>query len=322
MGSIQLVMACDAPELALLKEGTTRLGELEIEVQHVHPRERHKKMAQSLAFDICEYSLVDYLNSFDRGLSFTAVPVFPHRVFRHRDIWVSSASGVTEPKQLNGARIGIQSWVNTAGVWQRGILQQDYGVDLKSIEWVRESPEEGEGKQGPNWARITQKPRDRVLEQMLASGDIAAMMLPRPPELHPEEMQRIGRLFPNYVADEQGYYARTRLFPIMHVMVIKNALLSSHPGSGKMVSHWVQAALDAFVERQRSTNGKSIPWKELRWSEQQSHLGPHAWPAGVEANRKELEALITYALQQGIINRRVSPEELFQFNGKPLVESA
>ncbi|MBI3058422.1 MAG: hypothetical protein HYY81_03825 [Deltaproteobacteria bacterium] len=213
MGSIQLVMACDAPELALLKEGTTRLGELEIEVQHVHPRERHKKMAQSLAFDICEYSLVDYLNSFDRGLSFTAVPVFPHRVFRHRDIWVSSASGVTEPKQLNGARIGIQSWVNTAGVWQRGILQQDYGVDLKSIEWVRESPEEGEGKQGPNWARITRKPRDRVLEQMLASGDIAAMMLPRPPELHPEEMQRIGRLFHNYVVDEQGYYARTRLFP-------------------------------------------------------------------------------------------------------------
>ncbi len=322
MASLRLVMACDAPELALFKEGPTRFGELDIDIQRVHPRERHKKMAQSLAFDICEYSLVDYLNGFERNISFTAIPVFPHRVFRHRDIWVSCACGVTEPKQLNGKRIGIQSWVNTAGVWQRGILRQEYGVDLASIEWVRESPEEGEAKRAPAWARISQKPREQALDQMLASGELAAMMLPRPPELGPEEMQRIGRLFPNYVADEQGYYARTRLFPIMHVMVIKNTVLSSRPGIGKLVSHGVQAALDVFLERKRKTNGKSILWPELTWSDQERHLGPHAWPAGVEANRRELEALIAYAFQQGIVSRRVPPEDLFKFDGRFLVESS
>ena len=313
MASLRLVMACDAPELALLKEGATRFGEVEVEIQRVHPRERHKKMAQSLAFDICEYSLVDYLNGFDRSLSFTAVPVFPHRVFRHRDIWVPSASGITEPRQLNGKRVGIQSWVNTAVVWQRGILAQDYGLELQSIEWVAESHEESEGRRGPKWARISQKPKERVLDRMLASGEIDAMMLPRPPELSPEEMPRVRRLFPDYAAVEQEYRARTGLFPIMHVMVIKNTVLSSHPGIGKLVSHGVQAALDGFLERKRKTSGKSIPWPELTWSEQEGRLGPYPWPAGVEANRKELETLIGYAVEQGIMSRRVSPEDLFKF---------
>ena len=315
MDSLRLVMACDAPELAFLQGGTTRFGELEIEIQRVPPRERHKKMAQSLAFDICEYSLVDYLHGFERGLSFTAIPIFPHRVFRHRDIWVSIASGIKEPKELSGKRVGIQSWTNTASVWQRGLLAQDYGADLEAIEWVAESREENARRGGPEWARISQAPRDRTLDQMLASGDIDCMLLPRPPELFPEEMPRIRRLFSDYVAVEQEYRARTGIFPIMHVMVIKNALLSSRPGMGKIVSHGVQAALDGFVEWKRHTLGKSILWREHTWSEQESYLGPHAWPAGVEANRKELETLIAYAVQQGILSQPISPEELFQFKG-------
>ncbi len=321
MASLKLVMACDAPELALLKEGPAQFGELAVEIQRVHPRERHKKMAQTQPFDICEYSLVDYLNGFDRGLPFTAIPIFPHRVFRHRDIWVSSASGVTEAKQLNNKRIGIQSWVNTAGVWQRGMLRRDYGVDLASIEWVRELSQEGKAKRSPGWARISQKPEGRSLDEMLASGEITALMLPRPPELLPEHKERVRRLFPDYVAVEQEYRARTGLFPIMHVMVIKNAVLNSTPGIGKLVSHGVQALLDAFLEQRRKTNGKSILWAELTWAEQEKHLGPHPWPAGVEANRKELETLIDYGLDQGIISRRMSPEELFKFNGRVLVEA-
>jgi 4,5-dihydroxyphthalate decarboxylase len=304
-------MACDAPELALLKPGRTRFGELEVEIQRVHPRERHKKMAESLAFDICEYSLVDYLNGFERSLGFTAIAIFPHRIFRHRDIWVSAASGIKEPKELSGRRIGIQSWTNSASVWQRGLLAQDFGVNLKLIEWVAELHQEGERARGPQWARINGKPKERSMDQMLASGDIDAMMLPRPPELSPEELPRIRRLFPDYVAAEQGYRARTGIFPIMHVMVIKNALLSSYPGIAKTISHGVQAAVDTFVDRKRLTGGKSILWPDLTWAEQERHLGPHAWPAGVEANQKELEVLISYAVDQGILGKRISPDELF-----------
>jgi len=310
-----LVMACDAPELAFLKAGTTRFGELAIDIQRVHPRERHKKMAESLAFDICEFSLVDYLNGFERGLPFTAVPIFPHRIFRHRDIWLSNAAGVDAPKKLTGKRIGIQSWTNSASVWQRGLLAQDYGVDLASIEWVAELAAHGAGRGGPDWARITAKPRERSLDQMLAAGDIDAMMLPRPPELSAEEMPRIRRLFPDYSAVEQDYRARTGVFPIMHVMVIKNDLLNSHPGIAKIVSHGVQAALDTFIDRKRLTSAKSVVWPELNWPEQEKHLGPYPWPAGIEANHKELEVLIGYGVEQGILSRRLSPEELFHAKG-------
>ena len=304
-----LIMACDAPELALLKAGAARFGDLEVEIQRVQPRERHKRMAESLAFDICEFSLVDYLNGAERGLPFTAIAIFPHRIFRHRDIWVSSGAGVKEPKELTGKRIGIQSWTNSASVWQRGLLAQDYGVDLASIEWVAESAAHGAG--GTKWARIVTKPRDRSLDQMLASGDIDALMLPRPPELTPEEMAHIRRLFPDYSAAEQEYRARKGIFPIMHVMVIKNELLRSNPVIAKIVSHGVQAALDTFMDRKRLTGGQSIVWPELNWPEQEKHLGPYPWPAGVEANRKELELLIGYCVGQGILTRRIAPEELF-----------
>jgi 4,5-dihydroxyphthalate decarboxylase len=312
MDSGRLVMACGAPELALLKEGTVQFGELELEIQRVHPRERHKKMAESLAFDICEFSLVDYLHGFERGRGFTAIPIFPHRIFRHRDIWVSAASGIKEPKELTGRRIGIQSWTNSASVWQRGLLAQDFGVDLKSIEWIAALPQGGEGRIGPEWARISRKPKDPTMEQMLANGDIDALMLPEPPKLSAEEMARIRRLFPDYVAAEQDYRARTGIFPIMHVMVIKNDVLGSRSGIGKIVSHGVQAAVDTFVYRKRSASEKSILWPELTWEEQERHLGPHPWPAGVEANQKELDTLIGYAVEQGILSKRVSPEELFE----------
>ena len=312
MDSRQLAMACDAPELALLKAGRSWFGEWEVEIQRVHPRERHKKMAESLAFDICEYSLVDYLNGFERGLGFTAIPIFPHRIFRHRDIWVSAVSGIKEPKELNGRRIGIQGWTNSASVWQRGLLAEDFAVDLKSIEWVAELHQESGGKRGPEWARISRKPKDPSLDQMLANGDIDAMMLPRPPELPAEEMPRIRRLFPNYVAAEQDYRARTGVLPIMHVVVIKNDVLGSRSGLANAVQQEVQSALNRFVEQQRQTNGPSVLWPELSWSEQEKHLGRDPWPAGVEANKKELNALIGYAVEQGILSRRISPEELFQ----------
>jgi 4,5-dihydroxyphthalate decarboxylase len=311
MTSQRLVMACDAPELALLKPGTISFGDFEIEIRRVHPRERHKQMAQSLAFDICEFSLVDYLHGFERGLPFTAIPTFPHRIFRHRDIWISSNAGVKEPKDLTERRVGIQSWTNSASVWQRGLLSQDYGVDLRSIEWVSESPVTG-ARSGPLWAHIQEVPAGRTLDQLLASGDIDAMMIPRPPELVAAEMARIGRLFPDYVAVEQNYRARTGVFPIMHVMVLKDELIAGRPGIAKMVSHGVQAAIDTLMEHKRSTESASLVWPGQTWSEQEKCLGPYAWPAGVEANQKELELLIAYGVEQGILTRGILPEELFQ----------
>ena len=312
MDSDRPVMACDAPELALLKEGTARFGEFDVQIQRVAPRQRHKRMAESLAFDICEFSLVDYLHGFQHGLQFMAIPSFPHRIFRHRDIWVNASSGIERPQDLRGRWIGIQSWTNSASVWQRGVLADDFGVDLSSIEWVAEIAGHDGPRGGPEWARIRPKDADRSLDQMLASGAIDALMLPRPPELSPEESARIRPLFTNAVAAEQEYRSRTGIFPIMHVMVIKNDLLRQQPAIANAVYRGVQSALDAFVERRRRSNASSVVWPNLTWSEQETWLGPRPWPAGVEANRKELDLLIHYAVQQGILSRSLAPAELFR----------
>jgi 4,5-dihydroxyphthalate decarboxylase len=311
MAADRPVMACDAPELALLKEGPTRFGEFDIQIQRVAPRQRHKRMAESLAFDVCEFSLVDYLYGLQGGLRFTAIPIFPHRVFRHHDIWVTSSSEIAEPKDLTGKRVGLQSWTNSASVWQRGMLADDFGVDLKSIEWITESGEEGGPRRAPDWARIRAKDGDRSVDQMLANGAIDALLLPRPPELSPEEKTRIRPLFADSVGAEQDYHARSGIFPIMHVIVIKNDLLSSHPAIADAVYRGLQSALDRFVESQRQMNAPSVVWPALRWSEQERHLGPHPWPAGIEASRDELDLLIRYAVAQGILNKPLSAGDLF-----------
>jgi 4,5-dihydroxyphthalate decarboxylase len=114
------------------------------------------------------------------------------------------------------------------------------------------------------------------------------------------------------VAAEQDYRARSGIFPIMHVMVIKNDLLSSRPGIADAVYHGVQSALDGFVERQRQTNERSVIWPNLSWAEQERYLGAHPWQAGVEANRRDLDVLIDYAVQQGILSRSLAPAELFR----------
>jgi 4,5-dihydroxyphthalate decarboxylase len=127
MAGLPLVMACDAPLFEPLRDGTVRLADLEVSFVRNPDRagERHRRMRENLEYDVCEYSSGNYLNGFPFGLPFTAVPVFPLRSFRQRDIWVSRAGGVEAPEQLKGKRIGIQMWSNSALVWQRALLQHD-----------------------------------------------------------------------------------------------------------------------------------------------------------------------------------------------------
>jgi 4,5-dihydroxyphthalate decarboxylase len=296
-----------------------QVPDVDLGIEQVQPEQRHHKMLHDLAYDVCEYSSINYLSDWHAGLPFTAIPVFPYRTFRHRDIWVSEAAGVQEPSQLNDQRIGIQNWDNSAAVWQRGPLQQDHGLDLASVEWVCSILPETANYQPPAWLRMTQAPAGRSLEELLVAGEIAAMMVPWPAKFPAESAGQVRRLFPNFPAVEQEYYARHHAFPIMHTVVIKNALLAEHPWVAERVYTGVQQALDTYVAEQRAANAPSAVWRELSWAEQEQRLGRQPWPGGVSANRPTLETAVSYALEQGIIQRRVAPEELFQLQGRPLV---
>jgi 4,5-dihydroxyphthalate decarboxylase len=317
MARLSLTMACDAPTLAPLIAGTVQPEGIDLQIVQVAAEERHHRMLHGTEFDVCEYSSINYLSDCHANLPFTAIPVFPHRQFRHRDIWVSRAAGIQSPDQLNGQRIGIQSWANSAALWQRGALQHDHGLDLASVEWVTNLPE-GPGLQPPAWLRLTRRPPDRTLDQLVAAGELAAMMVPWPARFTPDEADRVQRLFPDFVAAEQAYFERSGAFPIMHIVVVKNAVLAEHPWVGKSVFDALRRAMDTHVERQRAAKAPSPIWRGLTWAEQEARLGPQPWPCGLEPNRATLQTAIAYALEQGVITQPVTPDALFQYEGRPL----
>jgi 4,5-dihydroxyphthalate decarboxylase len=241
------------------------------------------------------------------GADIVAIPVFPSRVFRHSAIYVRPS--IKHPKDLEGKRVGIPEWAQTAGIYARGLLQHEYGVDLASIDWrqagVREPGRvEKVQLQLPAGMRVTPVP-DKSLAGMLASGELDAVISARAPGGQ--------RLFEDYVPVETAYFAKTRIYPIMHVVVLRRALYERE--------RWIAMnLLKAFEEAKRRSMARLVeiglshlpmPWlpeHARRWREL---AGEDFWPYGIEPNRPTLEAFAQYAFEQGVTARRMAIEELF-----------
>ena len=316
MADLSLTLACDSPTFEPLWDGTVRFDKIDLKLVRAKPHERHERMRR-LEFDVAEYSSGNYLNAVQMGLAFTAVPIFPLRLFRQRDIWVNRDCGIESPQQLHGKRIGIQQWSNSALVWQRALLQHDYGLDLTSVEWVSNGADDPRYTP-PAWARITRCPPGRTLEQLVAAGETDAMLLPHDPQWDPGDAARVRRLIEDYAPVEQDYFRRTGLFPVMHTVVVKNALLAEHPWVADSVFDGLRRMLDTYVERNRAANVESPLWPGLSWAEQEAHLGRQPYPSGLEPNRAVLQAAIQYSLEQGVITQPMTPDQLFQYEGRPL----
>jgi 4,5-dihydroxyphthalate decarboxylase len=238
-----------------------------------------------------------------------AIPVFPSRVFRHSAIYVGERSGIKTPKDLEGRKVGIPEWAQTAGIYARGLLAHEYGVDLASIRWhqagVREPGRvEKVPLELPSGIRINPVP-DRTLAQMLASGELDAVISARDPGGR--------RLFADYEAAERQYFERTGIFPIMHVIVLRREVYEH--------DRWIAMNLfRAFDEAKRRSLARladighsqvPMPWvaeHARRWREL---AGEDFWPYGIEPNRRTLEPFLQYAYEQGVAKRHLKPEELF-----------
>ena len=237
------------------------------------------------------------------------IPVFPSRVFRHSAIYVGERSGIKEPKDLEGRKVGIPEWAQTAGIYARGLLVHEYGVDLASIEWrqagVREPGRvEKVQLQLPAGIRLIPAP-DKTLAQMLASGELDAAISAREPGGR--------RLFPDYVPIEKQYFEKTGVYPIMHVIALRREVYER--------DRWIAMnLLKAFEEAKKTSVARlsdighsqvPIPWvaeQARRWREM---AGDDSWPYGIEANRRTLEAFLQYAFEQGVARRKLTPEEIF-----------
>ena len=273
--------------------------------------QRHWRMATGLEFDVCEFSLGTYLMLHDRGMfPAVAIPAFPHRRFRHGYIFVNTAAGIGEPAALAGRRVGVRTWQTTAGIWARGMLQDDYGVDLTSIDWVAQD-EEDIPLSSMDRFRLSRCPEGDTVTAMLERGDLDALIYPERPAAIDRGDPRVARLFADPKTLEIEYAARTRLFPIMHTVLIRQGLVDDHPWLARNVLEAFDRSMALAFDAMRDPRRVSLAWFAEALDEQRRILGEDPWRYDLAANREAIDTLIRWSFEQGLIGRRMEPEALF-----------
>jgi len=310
---LRLTVACGDYEIVrALKEGAVKADGLELVVlTGMGPRERHWRMARKAEFDVCEGNVGAYFMERDHGAPLTAIPVFLHRRFRHGFLFVNAKAGIREPKDLIGKKVGGTNFQPASNIWMRGILEEEYGLAHRQVTWVVERSEDV-AFTPPNDLRIEMIAPGKRLDEMLAEGEIPAMLSPDLPKLFLKGDPRIVRMFPNYKEIELAYFRRTGIFPIMHVTTIKQEIVDKYPWvPTNLVKAFEQAKTLAY---RRIANPRVVPlaWVRTAVEEQERLLGPDPWVYGLgAANRKNLETVLRYTHQQGMISRTWPLDELF-----------
>lgn len=320
MTRLRLSLACwDYDRTRALQDGSVTPDGIDLTYLNLPVEETFFRMLRYREFDAAELSLSSYAVSLMRDdPAFIALPVFPSRFFRHSCIFVSTRSGIKEPKDLVGKRIGVPEFQMTAPVWIRGILQDEYGIDPSSVSYFTGGEEEPGRSEKlkldlPPRFKVTPIPSDKTLSQMLADGEIDALHTARAPSTFYSQPDDVKRLFANATELERAYFARTRIFPIMHVVALRREVYEAN--------RWIaQSLYKAFVESQRKIyEGLNItaalktmlPFQIDQVEQVRREMGDDWWPYGLERNHAVLDTFLRYHHEQGLSKRRLTPEELF-----------
>lgn len=269
-------------------------------------------------FDVSEISMAKYSSMRSQGDdSLIAIPVFPSRVPRHSAIYIKKGGRVSKPADLSGARIGVPEWAETALVYTRGVLVEQYGLDLVKIRWVQggvNQPGRTEKvalklPQGLSVEHVT----DKSLDQMLLGGELDAVMCAHPPDSFTSGVGGVTRLFEDFIEIEERYVRETGIFPIMHTVVIRKEVLDHDPWVAMNLFKAFEEAKRRSVERMRfiGVSLVPIPWCYERAYRARDVFGKTYWPYGIEDNRKTLEAFLKWAFQQGVCHRQLAVEDIF-----------
>jgi 4,5-dihydroxyphthalate decarboxylase len=316
---IPITLACgDYDRTRAIKDGRVAVEGCDVTYLPMEPEEVFHRAFKHREFDVCELSFSSYLRTLDAGTSaYVGIPAFVSRLFRHSAIYIRTDRGIRQPSDLKGKMIGLPEYQITAVVWLRGILQDEYGVKPTDIKWRQGGIEEPGRTERTPLKPIPgldlQSVRDKSLSAMLESGELDALFTARAPSCFTKGAPNIVRLFPDYREVEKGYYKRTGMFPLMHLIGIKRELAERHP--------WLPASLyKAFCEAKifamrevRDINALlvTLPWLVAEAEETTALMGEDFWRYGVKENAKEIEALTRYAHDQGLVSRKLSIEELF-----------
>ncbi len=310
---LKLTLACGDYEIVrALKEGAVEADGIELTMlTTLDSTTRHWRFLRNREFDVAEVSSSSYLVARDQGHPFEAIPVFLHRRFRHGFAFVNTSKGISDPKDLIGRKIGVKSYQVSAVLWLRGILEHEYGVPHKSIDWYAEYDEDVEFAP-PEGLRLTRLRDDQNCEDMLVSGELDAVLhadLIWPiVEKHPA----VARLWPDYKAEEKRFFERTKIFPIMHVMGIKREIVEKYPWVPIELYKAFDAAKALGMKRMENPRVAPLVWYREAWEEQEEIFGPDPWEYGLsDLNRHTLETLVGYSHEQGLMKRKMTLDELF-----------
>jgi 4,5-dihydroxyphthalate decarboxylase len=313
MAKLRLTVAAgDYDIVRPLKEGLVEAAGLElIFLTDMGPRERHWRLARKTEFDVCEENVGAYFITRDQGHPLTAIPVFLHRRFRHGFVFVNTAAGIKTPKDLIGKEIGGTNFMPAGNIWIRGILEEEYGVPHRQNTWVVDRSEDVAFKAPPD-LKIKMKTSAKSLSDMLADGDIPAMISPTIPRPFTLGDKRIARLFPDYKSIEMEYFRKTGIFPIMHVTTIRQEIVDKYPWVTTNLVKAFEASKQMAYRRVQNPRMVPLAWVRTAVEEQQDILGRDPWQFGLTpANRKNLETIQRYVHQQGMVSKIRPLEELF-----------
>jgi 4,5-dihydroxyphthalate decarboxylase len=314
MANLRLNFACGPYDRTqALRDGTIKVEGIDLTYVALQPAEIFWRMLQYKEFDVSEMSLSNYTMLVAGGHSpFVAIPAFPSRVFRHGYFFINTEKGIKSPKDLIGKRGGVPEYSMTAAVYMRGLLQHEYGVKPTDIEWVQGRADRLKHALPPG-VRLTQAPAGTELGDLLERGELDFLMTANNPLSFRRGAPNVKRLFPNYRELEQDYYKRTKIYPIMHTVVIRREIYERDP----WIAQGLYAALckaKEYAYRMLVETGSpkaSFAWLQPMIEEEQAIIGKDWYPYGIEQNRASIEALLQYNHEQGLSERRLKLEELF-----------
>jgi 4,5-dihydroxyphthalate decarboxylase len=269
-------------------------------------------------FDVAELSFAKFMAQVTRkDPDIIGLPVYASRLFRFGSFYVNKKSGIKTAADLKGKSIGSPEWAHTAAVYMRGWLMNDVGLKLSDIHWVQAGANEPGRIEKveldlPAGTKLT-RVADKSLSDMIAAGEIDCALIARPPNCFLQGHPDVVRLFPNFLELEQKQYQDTRVFPIMHIIAMKSAILEDNP--------WVARNLyNAFNESKRRSQERlfdpavsryPLPWLPTYARQMRETFGGDPFPFGIDENRPTLEVFVKYCHQQGIAHRLAAPDEIF-----------
>jgi 4,5-dihydroxyphthalate decarboxylase len=319
MSKLQLSVAIgDYDRMRPLVDGLVQIDSVDAQFMLLDPEEIFFRAFRHADFDVCELSLSSYSVKTAAGTSpYIAVPVFPSRAFRHTSVYVRT-DRIKSPADLKGRRIGVPEYQLTANIWVRLFLEEDYGIRPSDITWVRGGYEhpgriEKISLNLPDDVKVENARADATISDLLASGEIDAVIGPRAPSCFDRGHPNIGYLFADPQATATEWYRRTRLFPIMHTLGIRRTLVEKHS--------WLPVAIYKAFERSKavalaklsdtSATKVTLPFVEEQLGAARRLMGEDFWSYGLESNREVLRRFLERHHAEGLSSRLLTPEELF-----------